>query len=245
MKINEIFGPTIQGEGSAAGRHCVFIRLAMCNLECSWCDTPYTWAFTPEKAGSHVTGKIWDRDEQVREMSVYEVLDEVQRTCWDFKALPTIFVVSGGEPLIQQHDLSTLADTLNAFGNQIHIETAGTIQPVNILDEVVDQYNVSPKLNNSGNLLSKRYKPDVLRWFANNRKAWFKFVVTGEQDFDEIDNIVEECNIDYSRVMVMPEGVSLERNLEVAKAVESHAKQRAYGITLRTHIALWEDQRGN
>src|SRR5438046_10053865 len=34
---------TIQGEGPRLGRNTCFIRLAGCNLACSWCDTAYTW----------------------------------------------------------------------------------------------------------------------------------------------------------------------------------------------------------
>ena len=42
LKLSEIF-ESIQGEGPTAGEPCVFLRLAMCNLHCRWCDTKYTW----------------------------------------------------------------------------------------------------------------------------------------------------------------------------------------------------------
>ena len=37
-----IFG-TIQGEGKSMGEPVVFLRTHICNLRCTWCDTPYTW----------------------------------------------------------------------------------------------------------------------------------------------------------------------------------------------------------
>ncbi|NIO36533.1 hypothetical protein GTO27_02395, partial [Candidatus Bathyarchaeota archaeon] len=42
MKVSEIFY-SIEGEGIEIGRPEVFIRLAECNLRCTWCDTKYTW----------------------------------------------------------------------------------------------------------------------------------------------------------------------------------------------------------
>ena len=39
LRVNEIFGPTIQGEGKSAGREVKFLRLSGCNLACTWCDT--------------------------------------------------------------------------------------------------------------------------------------------------------------------------------------------------------------
>ena len=42
MKINEIFS-SIQGEGKHAGKPAIFLRTALCNLKCVWCDTKYTW----------------------------------------------------------------------------------------------------------------------------------------------------------------------------------------------------------
>ena len=41
--INEIFGPTIQGEGPHAGMKCNFVRVACCDFSCSWCDTKSAW----------------------------------------------------------------------------------------------------------------------------------------------------------------------------------------------------------
>ena len=42
MQVNEIF-KSIQGEGPNFGKPAIFLRIAQCNLKCTWCDTKYTW----------------------------------------------------------------------------------------------------------------------------------------------------------------------------------------------------------
>ena len=252
LKVNEIFGPTIQGEGSAAGRHCVFIRLALCNLECKWCDTDYTWAFTHEKASKHLRGIVHDRGENLHELDAQQVITRLL-TKWDIYDMPTIIVISGGEPMMQQEALMPLLHELNATCCEIHIETAGTIAPQRSVsfqaltgrtlcadfDKYVTQYNVSPKLAHSGNLLGKRYKPIVLKEFAKNPKAWFKFVLRSTDDLHEVDEMVINQGIITRRVMVMPEGVTVEGNIETARKIEAEAIARGYGLSFRSHILLW------
>jgi 7-carboxy-7-deazaguanine synthase len=81
MRISELFY-SIQGESTFAGLPCAFIRLAGCNLRCSYCDTEY--AFNDGK-----------------EMSVPEIMQAIS-------AFPTkLALVTGGEPMLQLsvHDL--------------------------------------------------------------------------------------------------------------------------------------------
>lgn len=101
MKIAEIFR-SLQGEGRNQGRPCLFIRLAGCNLHCSWCDTPYAQA-----GGS--------------DMSIDAILEQVWRLN------PPYVCITGGEPLLQGDDLEPLLSSLHARGTSIDIETNGTI----------------------------------------------------------------------------------------------------------------------
>lgn len=242
IKVNEIFGPTIQGEGPAAGRHCLFVRVANCNLECTWCDTAYTWAFNQGKAEKTESKIVYDKSENLKEMFSGEIFLELSKL-WPIVASPTIIVVSGGEPMMQQGELVSLFAELKSWGNQCHVETAGTILPTSLFDYHVEQYTVSPKLEHSGNVLNKRYKPEALRFFALSNKAWFKYVLRSPSDFVEVDYQVKECGIRPQRVMVMPEGTTSQKNMDIAKTLVDGALERGFGLSYRTHVLLWEDAR--
>jgi 7-carboxy-7-deazaguanine synthase len=101
MKISEIFR-SLQGEGKNQGRPCLFIRLAGCNLNCRWCDTP-------ESLGG---GMI---------MTHEEVLERVWRMN------PPYICITGGEPLLQTDELEHLLDSFVKLGTLIEIETNGTL----------------------------------------------------------------------------------------------------------------------
>src|SRR5207302_6457823 len=118
---------------------CGFVRLGRCNLACQWCDTKYTWDWS-----------IHDPAVELTERSVSSVMAEL-----DGMNVPMI-VVSGGEPLLQQRALTELLRQCKERQWRLEIETAGTIAPSPAAVELVDQWNVSPKLTNSGNRLGRR-----------------------------------------------------------------------------------------
>jgi len=115
--VKEMFGPTLQGEGAHAGRPCVFLRFAACNLECSWCDTD----FKPEGAVRYTADEIVAR---LAELDTHQ-----SRTV----------IVTGGEPTLQWDQ--PLSDAIHAAGFRIHMESNGT----RVLDGTVDWLTVSPK----------------------------------------------------------------------------------------------------
>jgi len=221
--VNECFGPTIQGEGPSTGRRCGFVRLGRCNQSCQWCDTPYTWA--------------WDRFDpaaELHEMSVEDVVAAVDAMNVD------MVVVSGGEPLLQQRELEVLLRAFKERGQRVEIETAGTIAPA-MAEGLVDQWNVSPKLANSGNPLERRYKPDVLRAFEATGRAVFKFVVCEPGDLDEADVMVGECGL--TDVWVMPEGTDAATLERRSAELADDVVKRGWNLSTRLHILLWGDVR--
>ena len=235
----EIFD-TVQGEGRNLGRPVVFARLSGCNLECSWCDTPYTWAFTPNKAEKHDEGQVYDKSQEQILLQVGEAVDQI--TGYPLNRL----VITGGEPMIQQRGIAELIKGLRERDpNQwVEIETNGTIAPSKEMLELVDQFNVSPKLDNSGNPLAKRRKAKALQAYADTPKADFKFVSSGAYDLAEINELVEMTGIPHERVFLMPEGRTQDEVEAHQKELVEICKMNNYNLTTRLHVLIWGAKRG-
>lgn len=214
---------SIQGEGRSLGLPAVFLRLQFCNLQCTWCDTKYTW--------DRGSSKFW---QEAQDWSLEKAREEITR----FPARR--LVVTGGEPLLQQKKVTDLIQQLPEW--DIEVETNGTVIPLPELRERC-QFNVSPKLANSDNRLQLRYKPYVLKIFNALPKASFKFVVQSERDFEEIDQVVDECGIDSSKIIIMPEGTTQEDIRDRALSVSEKVKQRGWRLMPRLQVLLWGNQR--
>jgi organic radical activating enzyme len=201
----EIFH-TLQGEGASMGMPAIFIRASRCNLHCVWCDTDYTWNWDdtpwPHQRDAEPGYAKFRRSEQT-------VLIDPEEIARIVRALPCRrLVLTGGEPLLQQRDWVALLDMLNGAEADyaVEIETNGTLIPTAALDRHVTQYNVSPKLENSGNAASLRIQPDVLRWFGASAKSWLKFVIAEPSDLAEVLGLVETLQLPRNQVILMPEG---------------------------------------
>ncbi|HET7487155.1 MAG TPA: 7-carboxy-7-deazaguanine synthase QueE [Acidimicrobiales bacterium] len=223
--MSEVFGPTLQGEGPSAGQAAAFVRLGRCNLSCSWCDTPYTWD--------------WERHDPAAELTTMAVPDVLAAV--DAMGVG-LLVVTGGEPLLQQRRLPALLEGAKERGLAVEVETAGTLAPTEALAGLVDRFNVSPKLANSGMEAARRYKPDVLRAFQAGGRAVFKFVVAEPADLDEVDAMVAECGL--APVWVMPEGTDEATVLARLRLLAPHVIARRWNLTPRLHLLLWGDERG-
>lgn len=221
----EIFA-SIQGEGVSAGLPSTFIRLAICNLRCTWCDTAYTWDW-----------ERYDRGEQTMPLSIESAIDNIT-------ALPPRnVVITGGEPLIQRRQLEPLVQDLKVRGFRIEVETNSTVSPGE-LRELVDQFNVSPKLANSGNEGLIRIATPVLREFASLDTANFKFVVQDEADLAEVEDLCRQFAISAARIVLMPEGRTAAELTARSPWLAETCTQRGYRFSTRLHILIWGDKRG-
>ena len=222
----EIFR-SVQGEGVSAGTPTVFLRLGMCNLACSWCDTKYTWDWDS-----------YDLDEQVMSLEEPDVEQRISR--FDLPHL----VITGGEPMLQQKALGPLALSLKTRGFFCEVETNGTLVPLPEMVEAISQWNVSPKLANSGNLKGRREVPEALSAFREIDSAFFKFVIVEPSDFDEVSEIADRYDIPPARVVLMPEGTTAAAVNERGAWLAEACAERGFRFSTRLHILLWGDQRG-
>lgn len=222
----EIFR-SLQGEGVSIGTPTVFLRLAMCNLACGWCDTRYTWDW-----------RSYDVKREVVSVGVKEAIDRIEALGCQH------LVITGGEPLMQQVALALLVARLSDRGVYCEVETNGTLTPSRELAETVSQWNVSPKLANSGNATDRRTVPSALEAFRRLPNAYFKFVVVAPSDVDEVCSVVERFCLPTDRVILMPEGVTSEALSVRGKWVADMCDQNRFRFSTRLHILLWGDERG-
>ena len=219
---------SIQGEGVTAGTPAAFLRLAGCNLACTWCDTKYTWDFNS-----------YDFNREVVSLS----REEVERRLLSFDC-PHL-VITGGEPLLQQGELAPLVASLRRSGFFCEVETNGTLVPRADLVEAVSQWNVSPKTENSGNRRERCEDPPALEAFVALGNAYFKFVVVEPPDIDEVRRLVGRYGLAAERVVLMPEGATADAVRRRGEWVAEACARHGFHYSSRLHILLWGGQRGN
>ena len=218
---------SLQGEGATIGTPSVFLRLAQCNLVCTWCDTKYTWDW-----------KYYDYDREVMELSSGQVEESILgHGCRHL-------VITGGEPLLQQRELAVLVGSLKKRGFSFEVETNGTIAPEPKLARDIDQWNVSPKLATSGNDAHRREVPQALQTFGRLPNTYFKFVIVESSDLKEVHALVQRYDLPKERVILMPEGRTPAALKERSRWLSLVCIEEGFRFTPRLHILLWGDKRG-
>ena len=153
---------SVQGESSYAGKLCWFIRLAGCNLNCSYCDTEYAKKFSD---GSFVT---------------IETLVE--------KAIASgaeIIEVTGGEPLLQTAVVE-LCKKLLATGRTILMETNGSLAINKLPASVIKVMDVKlPSSGESDNILYNNFS-------QLNPLDEVKFVISNRADYNFAKQLIDK-----------------------------------------------------
>lgn len=118
--VIETFGPTVQGEGPAAGLPCAFVRFGGCDYRCEWCDSMH--AVDPQQVRANA-----------------EHLDA--EAIADRATSAPLVILSGGNPALLA--LEPLVELLHARGQEVHVETQGSRWRPWLAS--VDRLIVSPK----------------------------------------------------------------------------------------------------
>lgn len=235
---------SIQGEGKSTGIPSVFVRTSLCNLHCIWCDTDYTWnwigtRFTHVNDVNPAYQKFVKKD-WIAPCTPEEVAKIVaQYPCKNI-------ILTGGEPMLQQPALLQLTEVLRSLSKEyrFELETNGTLVPSASFDLAIDQYNVSPKLENSANPKRLREKPKALRFFSASPKANFKFVIAAKQDLEEVMSIIDQYQIPAEKVWLMPEGTSAQMLAQRRKWLVEICKQQGFRYSDRLHVQIWGGKKG-
>jgi 7-carboxy-7-deazaguanine synthase len=225
LNVSEFFTDSIQGEGINTGCPATFLRLQYCTLNCSWCDTTSVWRH----------GNPYSFNELFELMERYDVIKKLK--------IGQHLVITGGSPLRQQLELIKFLMELTARYDilpTIEIENECVTLPRPELTVYVDTWNNSPKLCNSGNPWQRRFRPQVLKFLSGLENSWFKFVITNEKDWEEIDtDFLKLQLIRRNQIILMPEGDSRKNLASNREMVVGLAIRENVRYCTREHIVIW------
>ena len=164
IPIVEIF-KSIEGEGIRSGRICTFIRVAGCNLRCSYCDTTYSFNVADAK-----------------QMTVQQIIEAVEEL--DCKMI----TITGGEPLLYEEVIQLTYELLRK-GYDINIETNGSID-ISLIDRKPTDnlmFTVDWKAPSSG----MEDKMKVINFSKTSMRDVIKFVVGCKNDLIQMAYVLK------------------------------------------------------
>jgi 7-carboxy-7-deazaguanine synthase len=215
---------SVQGESSFAGVPCIFVRLAGCNLRCSWCDSEYTF-----------TGGYKQSEDEV--VTAIESLAPVR-----------LIEFTGGEPMLQARELIPLMERLLAARYTLMIETSGE-RPLADVPSAVHKI-VDVKCPGSGE--AGRFCMENLE--ALTARDEVKFVIADRTDYEFARDFVAEHALDRraGHILLSPafkKTPSLERST-VNCALDPRllvdwmlADGVPARLSLQIHKYVWEPQK--
>lgn len=212
---------SVQGESSFAGLPCIFVRLAGCNLRCSWCDSEYTFSGGERSTLEQVEQKI--------------------------AALAPVRLVefTGGEPMLQERALLPLMSKLLERDYTLLLETSGE-RPLGAVPAAVHKI-MDVKCPASGE--SGRFHLPNLQ--ALTARDEVKFVLSDRTDYEFARDFIRRHDLSFrcGHVLLSPaftktpsaersaENCTLDPRLLVEWMLADHLPAR---LSLQIHKFIWE-----
>lgn len=230
LRISEIFGPTLQGEGALAGRPTVFVRTGGCDYRCSWCDTLYA-----------VESKY---REEWKPMSAETVFAKVEALSG---GRPILVTLSGGNPAIQ--DLGPLIKAGQEKNYSFALETQGSVAQDWFQD--LDFLTLSPKPPSSGMETDWNILNQCINNAKQNTEITIKIVILNEGDYTYAKQVAERYP--DLRVYLQPCNHKVERdpdfeglNERMRWLSDRVLKDRWHSVSVlpQLHVMLWGNERG-
>jgi organic radical activating enzyme len=199
------------------------------------CDSTSQWLWRGEDKEFQYLINRWE------EQGIYEdILKGIVHIIW-----------TGGEPTIKGHQeaIVNFFEYWDTIQPEMHggtdfvfneIETNGTVVIDGPLFRLINQINCSPKLSNSGMTEKQRINPDAIKRVMQHKNYQFKFVISNEEDVQELfRDFVVPFSIPLKNVVCMP-GLDDVANFEERTqfVLEMAKKYKFRGLT-RLHIAAW------
>jgi len=218
LKVCEIF-QSINGEGTRAGQPAVFVRLAGCNLNCSYCDTK--WANGP--------------DAPCEEMTAREIHEKV--SAYGIRCV----TLTGGEPLLHKHVDELLSELCGDDKLSVEIETNGSAD-VSIADKMKNRplLTMDYKLPSSGMETAMRLENYALLRLEDT----VKFVCGSRNDLEKAAEIIERYKlIGRCHVYLSPVFGEIDPKDMVSFMLER--KLNGVNLQLQLHKFIWDpDEKG-
>ncbi len=199
-QLIEIFS-SIQGEGLLIGRRQVFVRMAGCNLDCAYCDTPFAPMLSCRVEDAPGSANFCDLPNPVALETLYNVLYRWQTVA---PGIHHSISLTGGEPLIQGELLREWLPVLRRI-LPIHLETNGTLPgPLEPLLPHLDWISMDLKLASlTGVPTPWEAHRDFLR-LARRGTCCVKLVVgeeTSREELEEAASLVHEAGDDIPLIL--------------------------------------------
>lgn len=244
LSISEHFY-SIQGEGPTAGVPAVFVRLTGCNLMCGGQQTVKDGKLHDGATWRCDTIEVWLKGTK-NPLSYW--FDEFVDKYDDAFTRNAHLVITGGEPLLYQREVLALITMMRERWPDlwVEIETNGTLVPSKDLAKEVEQFNISPKLANSGMPAKRRINADAINEFKKHQfGSFFKFVISCPEDFEEAyREYIQPYHIDPWKVWLMPANDNLADMQRSWEVVANICKAYGYLFSPRLQVAIWDKTTG-